>query len=626
MIVGSDHDEPHALNLALSKQTLRMQQIMAGNTMHLDSQPGKRTNQIRDSSSPPINALPAEVLEIIFSLLVDELSFEDSEIRQTLPGFAKGRTERLGTSSHGQVTTGKWGPRTHLRSLGLRNAFQRTRAVLGRWLGEETAPRTITTPQDPPNYDLVCNVWPISWIAVTWVCQRWRGVALASPALWRTFAIGRDPVEPLWMPVFLERAAGIPLDLAVEGEGLCGGALDLLRSRSARLRGLRLTVVLFDNDVRLTKMLLLDHAEYLERLVIFGIPSFRTDMFELDPPEFTRLKSLEICGSFLPACVANFPSLRSLKITYVLGREEETGILDILRQCSSIEELQVVVFSFDVPDSNPPSPVCLPRLKTLKLTSILVGTGIGQFCEYLSLSPGCGITLMQLPDKDDLLVPIIPLFRTLLHPLRLNHTPRVVLRSDRGEIFVTFSERSNGSCSDVTILAKSASPFRPLPTFSASSMREFADLLRTIQDLTTLVVSNLSAAEGFTTEVCAAALAALPGIATLLIDSDPRSPGALLGHAAVQPFSLALQGVLDGGDIALPVCPLLSAIAISYATVDHELVRELRDMLDVRARLGCKLQVMYFRRTILVDGVDRAHIESMLKEYVGALNVQVEQE
>ncbi len=181
------------------------------------------------------------------------------------------------------------------------------------------------------------------------------------------------------LPGRLERASGIPLDLAVQGKGLCGGALDLLKSHSARLSGLRLAVVLFENDIRLIKMLLLDHAEHLEQLAIYGasIWSGSTDIDELDIRvlEIPRLKSLNIAGTLLPAVFPSCSSLRSLNILYQ-GILEPARLLDILRQCTLVEDLQLLLTSFAFSASNHPSPVRLPRLKQLQLTSMSVLTDL----------------------------------------------------------------------------------------------------------------------------------------------------------------------------------------------------------------------------------------------------------
>lgn len=160
--------------------------------------------------------------------------------------------------------------------------------------------------------------------------------------------------------------------------------------------------------------------------------------------------------------------------------------------------------------------------------------------------------------------------------------------------------------------------------FSTSSVQEFVDLVgMLVPHLTSVCVSNLSAEAGFTPVVCSALVAALPGLVELFVDSASSSPGGALGCAELRPFLVALRGIPDGADHALPVCPLLRSIALSYAVLDNQLVRNLQDMLNVRARSGCKLRVLCLLRAVLADGVDRSHIEPMLREHVNVLVLQI---
>ena len=52
---------------------------------------------------------------------------------------------------------------------------------------------------------------------ISWVCRRWRQIALSSPRMW-TYV---DLAEPCfsntpWLAVFLERASGAPMDVCYD--------------------------------------------------------------------------------------------------------------------------------------------------------------------------------------------------------------------------------------------------------------------------------------------------------------------------------------------------------------------------------------------------------------------------
>ncbi|RPD55272.1 hypothetical protein L226DRAFT_258541 [Lentinus tigrinus ALCF2SS1-7] len=175
------------------------------------------------TAAPGINALPAELLVTIFHILIDDLAREDAESRmyiQSKLALLPRERQELQSDDWQESRGGRlsWPRVLHLPHD----------VLAGRWFGgRKPTPRTATSSPSrrahsahappPATCPMPVPVWPISWVVVTWVCHRWRDVALSAATLWRTFAVGRHWTERLWLPVFLARVGDTSLDVHRRG-------------------------------------------------------------------------------------------------------------------------------------------------------------------------------------------------------------------------------------------------------------------------------------------------------------------------------------------------------------------------------------------------------------------------
>ena len=87
------------------------------------------------------------------------------------------------------------------------------------------------------------------WVRATWVCKRWREVALGAPALWSSILISRRSADNSGLETQLDRAQGFALDLLVSIRLMSAGrvtdAFDLVL---ARKRSINKLTIIFDGQ------------------------------------------------------------------------------------------------------------------------------------------------------------------------------------------------------------------------------------------------------------------------------------------------------------------------------------------------------------------------------------------
>ncbi|RDX42250.1 hypothetical protein OH76DRAFT_136663 [Lentinus brumalis] len=589
----------------------------------------RNTNRVApgppDPPDAPINCLPDDILLTIFRLLIDD------------PERAR----------HGGETRTSKSPQTRLNSAAgvrwnhvqggnpLRHLFdvlRLTRDALGRWIfgrrPTRRRPRLLRARLlEHLMLDKSRALWSISWIKVTWVCRRWRSVALASAALWSAFVVGQNPVERLWVPAFLKRAAEAHLDISVDVDRLDHPTLKVLRPHSVSLRTLRLIYPFDRASTTIFETLLRSNAEHLETLVVIGNDETTEVSSKLHASAYTfpRLQSLTILAFPISISPIHCPSLRVLKNMTPLNGLDSTVLLNLLRQCPLIEELMVIVSDFTqaVPDKSPP--VNLLNLRKLFLESCNRTVGLEQFYGRLCLRDECAIHLSHSITARELEVDRLSIIVSSLMAL---HRPLLSCRPSSFMLDLAgpsplarfYDGRDAGWCVMISLQC-GQSDTRPL--YPSLSMLRLANLASSLQHLTSFTVLIPIPEPGFTPAVCAALLAAMPRLLTL--DVVSQHPHPRIDSTHLWPFLHALQSLPDGADVAAARCPSLHTICLSRVTIDPEILHWLVYMLRVRAGFRRKIHSLAVTQACLAHGVDNVQLKSALKEHVDVLELDVKE-
>ncbi|KAF9051375.1 hypothetical protein BJ165DRAFT_1448356 [Panaeolus papilionaceus] len=249
-----------------------------------------------------------------------------------------------------------------------------------------------------------------SIIYITWVCQRWRCVAINDPSLWSHLDFG---LPTRWIQMSKERSAGLPLSIVVPAniEEEAKEYLKTTLEESHRIRSLEIikTAVQF-------------RAAYLSPLCSASAPLLQSLMFKCTkgrnnsaatlPYGFLsegtpNLQSLELSGWCLPWTSSLFNGLSSLSvnadgenIAYMLG--DLNDFLDALDRMPGLRSLHLgVAFAADDPPSSAVGRVIpLPFLQILTVVSRI--NDAQSLLEHVSLPVSARLHLeLDLPRESD---------------------------------------------------------------------------------------------------------------------------------------------------------------------------------------------------------------------------------
>ncbi|TFY80518.1 hypothetical protein EWM64_g3494 [Hericium alpestre] len=200
-----------------------------------------------------------------------------------------------------------------------------------------------------------CSRWDqLQWLTVTFICRRWRTLALGSPLLWNSIywgpVQGRPPDD--WITAFIQRSAEAPLDLDLRISHLGFNIQDLLISHSFRWRN----VVFRANPPHLPPLLerLTLPAPHLESFTIIrndGGASLREGIRDL-PNTGILIPKNTFCGHAPNLHVLalsspihmhpDSPISRSLKSLNAYWNLRECNLLAVLASAPDLESLHVV--------------------------------------------------------------------------------------------------------------------------------------------------------------------------------------------------------------------------------------------------------------------------------------------
>nr|GAT61140.1 predicted protein [Mycena chlorophos] len=206
-------------------------------------------------------------------------------------------------------------------------------------------------------------------LALAAVSSAWRSLALATPALWRTFAVSwyfNDPI--LLLDAFLERSGShlLEFDVTPRSPTDLAAALTRLTPHAARWRRV---VFVIDDDCSIPPESLpasLPRLEYMD-LGYIVFPANGSDPTRLTTIQAPKLHTL---------VTKHAPSLQSPRFVQILGNLtrlmlENSGYtprLDLLRLTPKLEVLTIGAQSYGLTPTHGPALVILPALHTLVCT------------------------------------------------------------------------------------------------------------------------------------------------------------------------------------------------------------------------------------------------------------------
>ncbi|KAI0327716.1 hypothetical protein GY45DRAFT_1372945 [Cubamyces sp. BRFM 1775] len=205
------------------------------------------------------------------------------------------------------------------------------------------------------------------WITVTWVCKRWRAIALAHPSLWSTLSLLRPPKERASLTAFLKRSANVALTLSIQPSSF----FLLTTERTRRIRNITISYTpqqhqhipkfirragstwtsleLHQQDASMLFGLHLDvtHVPNLRRLCITNIPLRPIGTLQ-GLTQLTIERPTEYSGRVLYGILQACPNLVELILKQALPyRELSTPHPDVLT-VPKLERLTVQTYGQDV--------------------------------------------------------------------------------------------------------------------------------------------------------------------------------------------------------------------------------------------------------------------------------------
>ncbi|KAI0359852.1 hypothetical protein OH77DRAFT_1419186 [Trametes cingulata] len=241
------------------------------------------------------------------------------------------------------------------------------------------------------------------WLRFTWVCHRWRSVALGARLLWAAIYSHYEFESTDWLSAFLERAAGANLDITLHYLEDLVPTLEVIFAYADYVQSLTLILSAYDKH-RFPALAQSFPAlmPALEQLVIdynhdeSGWESFA----EMLPAHgrFPRLRHLTLSSFNFPWTSPVYTCLCSLVIDYPPEKLSFTQFLIILQACPRLESLTARRSLAEVGedgalggDVNLDRVVELRCLRSLKLYDSF--RRAAPLCDRLVVPPTCSITV-----------------------------------------------------------------------------------------------------------------------------------------------------------------------------------------------------------------------------------------
>lgn len=270
---------------------------------------------------------------------------------------------------------------------------------------------------------------PYRWLHITYVCNRWREVALSTPRLWSHIALGVN-TKPLLVDLVIQRSKDVPISLKVNILGqqsqIVTKAIDILRHHTSRLWSVELRCYRFKFN---SELLTLETP--LPLLRCLSLVSVDITDADINPVQLLLsrptplLEYLELMNKvFIWEPKAFQPGLKCIRLGSTFGGSSAQGarfpttiqFIQALRSMPLLEELSLENV-FPLPDASfGDEVVFLPRLKSLRLM------GSAQECtsvlRHVSFPYGIAMDFLirSMRDTQDLIEYFEPALRKRVNP------------------------------------------------------------------------------------------------------------------------------------------------------------------------------------------------------------------
>ena len=235
------------------------------------------------------------------------------------------------------------------------------------------------------------------WVRVTWVCRRWRDVALSRVTLWDTLSLSPDSWSPEAIQTYLDRGRGLtPQYLYVHGADLTGNqlgeAFSLIAANPRRTRMIETFHATFEpGQVLVVQPFLGAMGPRLTELRLLCDSYWTAEPvgLELDGRSVPSLRVLRLTTVTLtPASQTSFPNLIQLEVTDLFADHYNDAVQRRLHALLvAVPNLERLVLDSSVPfeDTYIPefTPVELPNLQHLTLK--VLAPEIAEALDHLNL-------------------------------------------------------------------------------------------------------------------------------------------------------------------------------------------------------------------------------------------------
>ncbi|KAI1783464.1 hypothetical protein LXA43DRAFT_1067616 [Ganoderma leucocontextum] len=228
------------------------------------------------------------------------------------------------------------------------------------------------------------------WVRATWICKRWREVALETPALWSSILVSRKLADSPVLKIHLDRVRGVALDLLVSSCCMSRGQVEntfkfsLILARKKLIK--RLTIVFNGQHSAIIKTFVMKVASEVISLSLDPNASLVNWRWKFTQDNFPRLSRLVLHG-IIPIPGTPLLNLTELYLDHVVedspkkAEKPWTFVHRFLTACPNLETLHSV-YSFEYPleylnphnDYRDLPVVELPKLRYLSADGIALDT------------------------------------------------------------------------------------------------------------------------------------------------------------------------------------------------------------------------------------------------------------